>query len=195
MAKGLPLSALLPDKLDDMGTRVRSRMCDDQRVGAMKLAWDFVGKQLEAALRSSLDCDLVELLAKGWAQSGALTDFAARGDQPPGQQSLVELGEHEVKHELHPTVAVTIAPCPCVDLKFTFAVAAHIGGANLVIVDGHIVRGEIGEAWASAELSYEGIPLHSPADSDKVKLPGDFAFAPPGIPIPLLAARKAAAPI
>ena len=188
MANGLPLSALLPDRLDSMAERVRGKLGEDEQARGMKLAWDYVGKQLHGALKSVLDVDIVEILAKAWAKSDALSGLADPTGHSPGERTLIELGEHEVSRELHPTVAVTITSCPCVELKFTLAVSAHVGGANLAIVDGHIVGGELGETWASAILSYDGVPLHSPAESSKVELPGEFALVSPGIPILGLAA-------
>jgi hypothetical protein len=54
------------------------------------------------------------------------------------------------------------------------------------IVDGHIVGGDLGEAWATAQLSYEGTPLHDATESNKISIRGEFRFASPGIRIPLL---------
>ena len=79
---------------------------------------------------------------------------------------------------------MTIAPCPTVEIKFPLALTANISGVRLSILDGHIVGGDLGELWASAQLSYEGTPLHPPQESAKVRVPGEFAFAAPGIKIP-----------
>jgi len=186
VAEGVPLSALLPDRPASMAERVKDRMCEDQEVGGMKLAWGFVGAEVFNALKSVLDCDLFEILAKGWAQAGALGDFSDPDKHPPGERSVVELGAHDMSRELHPVIAVTVGSCPCVELKFTFTVTAKIGGVRLAILDGHIVGGDLGEALASGQLSYEGVPLHSAAESKKVGLPGEFSFAAPGIQIPRL---------
>ena len=42
----------------------------------------------------------------------------------------------------------------------------------------------LGELWASAQLSYESAPLHPAQESARVGVPGEFAFAAPGIKIP-----------
>lgn len=186
MADGVAVSALLPERLDSVADRVRTRLCDNEEVGSMKLAWDFIGKELHNSLKSALDCDLVEILARAWAQAAAISEFADPEKHPPGERSLVELGEHDVTRELHPVVAVTIGSCPCVELSFLLSLTAHIGGVRLAILDGHIVGGDLGELWASAQLSYEGVPLHPPQESAKVGVPGEFAFAAPGIKIPRL---------
>jgi hypothetical protein len=183
---GVPLGALIPERLDSVAERVRTRMCDDEQIGGMKLAWDFIGGELLGALKSVLDCDLLEILAGAWAQAAPLAAFADPDKHPPGERSVVEIGEHDVSRDLNPVIAVTVGSCPCVELSFTLALAAHVGGVRLSIVDGHIVGGDLGELWASAQLSYEGVPLHPPQESAKIAIPGEFTFTPPGIKIPQL---------
>ena len=186
MAERRSVGALLPERLDSMADRVKARMCDDERIGGMKLAWGFIGGQLQGALKSVLDCDLLELLGGAWAQAAPIVELADPARHPPGERSLVELGAHDVTRELHPIIAVTIDPCPTIELKFLFALTASISGVRLSVVDGHIVGGDLGELWASTQLSYEGIPLHPAQESAKIGIPGEFDFAPPGIRIPRL---------
>ena len=150
----------------------------------MSLAWDYVGSQLEGALKSALDCDALEVLAKGWANAKLLADYGDPDKHPPGERSVVELGAHDVSRDVHPVVGVTIGSCPCVELKFTFTVSGHFGGLKLALLDAHIVGGSIGDAWLTAQLSYNGVPLHDAAESRKVPLSGEFAFDPPGIALP-----------
>jgi hypothetical protein len=187
VAEGVRLSALLPERLDSVAEQVRTRLCDDKQVSGMKLAWDFIGDQLLDALKSVLDCDLLEVLAGAWARAAPLAALADPDKHPPGERSVIELGKHDVSRELKPVIAVTVASCPCVELNFLLVVAAHVGGVRLSVVDGHIVGGDLGELWASVQLSFEGVPLHPPTESAKVAIPGEFHFAPPGIAIPRLA--------
>ncbi|MCY7338559.1 MAG: hypothetical protein LH465_01145 [Sphingomonas bacterium] len=184
MAEGLPLSALLPDRLDGVAERVKGQLCENEQVGGMDLAWDFIGKEIHGALSSVLDCDLIGVLAKGWAEAAALSDYADPAKHPPGERSVVELGEHDFSREFEPVIGVTVASCPCVELRFTFALTAHVGGVKLAILDGHVTGGELGESWASAELSYAGVPLHPKTETNKLAIPGAFTFDAPGIPIP-----------
>lgn len=188
MADHFPLSALLPAKLDSLAEQMQARLCQDEQVGGMKLAWDYIGNELGTALKSVLDCDLIDLLARAWARAAPLAELADPAKLEPGERTLVELGKHEVKRDLHPVIAVTIGSCPCVELEFKFALVANIGAVRLAVVDGHIVGGDLGEIWASAQLSYEGTPLHPPSESRKLALPALFELDPPGIKIPRLSA-------
>jgi hypothetical protein len=189
MAEAVKLSALLPDKLDSLADRARERLCEDEQVGGMKLAWGYVGGQLTSALTAALDCDLMEVLAKGWATAKLLAEYGDPAKHPSGECSVVELGQHEISHEFNPVISVTIGKCPCVDLQFTLAVTASFNGLKLALADGHIAGGETGDASASGQLSLQGIPLHAPAESRKLALPGSFSFAPPGVRIPASADR------
>ena len=88
MADGLPLSALLPERLDGVAERVKDQLCEDEKVGGMDLAWDFIGKEIHGALSSVLDGDLIGVLAKGWAEAAALSDYADPAKHPPGERSV-----------------------------------------------------------------------------------------------------------
>lgn len=189
MAGSVALGDLLPDTLDSVADRVRDRMCDDKEIKGMKLAWGYIGKELNKAVKSALDHDLLDVLGNGWAGFSELAEFADPARHPRGERSVVELGEHEIKRELYPVIAVTVAPCPCIELKFLLELAAKVSGVRLSIIDGHIVGGDLGELWASAQLSYEGTPLHPAQESAKVGVPGEFAFDAPGIKIPPIASR------
>lgn len=189
MPDGPRLKDLLPGRLDKVGERARAKLIENESVGAMNLAWDYIGSQLNESLGQALDRDLMEVLAKGWASADLLAEFA--GGRAVGERSVVELGAHELSRELKPVVAVTIGSCPCIEIEFGFAVSANFGGVQLSIVDGHITGVRTGEAWASAQLSCEGVPLHDSAETPKLPIPAAFEFDAPGVPIPALASRPA----
>jgi len=183
MADTLTLGDLLPDRLDGIDDGARAALSENPDVGKMKLAWGYVGGQLQEALKSALDCPALDALASAWSTAALLAEYADAAKHPPGERSVVELGAHEVSREFNPVIAVTIGSCPCVELDFTFAVTANFGGVKLGILDGHIMGGETGDAWASAQLSLHGVPLHKPAESKKLALPGAFTFPAPGLAI------------
>ena len=191
MGDDLSLGSLLPARLDSLDEQVRARLCQDDQVGKMKLAWDYIGGEMGESLKSVLDCDLLEIFASAWAKAGPLAELADLAKHPPGERSLVELGGHDLKRDFHPVIAVTIGACPCVELHFTLALTAHIGGVRLAVTDGHIISGDLSEVWASVQLSYEGTPLHPPSESRKLEIPASFKFDPPGIEIPRLAGDHA----
>ena len=183
MAEALTLADLLPARLDGLADRAKEQLQKDGKAGGASLAWGYVAGQLGDALRSVLDIPALEMLAGAWSQAALLADHADPAKHPPGERSIVELGAHDVSQEFKPVVAVTIGDCPCAELEFTFAVTASFSGVKLALLDGCVTGGETGDAWASGQLSLQGVPLHKPAESKKLALPGTFAFDPPGIRI------------
>lgn len=170
---------LLPERFDGLEERVKEQLSDDPGVGDNKLAWDLIGSEVEGALRSVLDCDLIETLAKAWTMARALQDYADPAKHPPGEASVVHLGEREVERELHPVVAVTIGACECMELRFTLCLAATFSGLALSIRAPYIVGGTAGDLKVSAQLKYGAAALHKPGESRKIELPGRFGFSRP----------------
>jgi hypothetical protein len=169
---------LLPERFDGLEDRVKQQLSADPEVGRNKLAWNLIGSEIEGALRSVLDCDLIETLAKAWAAARALQDYADPDKHPPGEAAVVHLGEREVERELHPVASVTIGSCQCMELRFTLCLAAHFSGLALSIRAPYITGGTAGDVKASAQLKYGEVPLHKPQESRKVALPGRFVLSP-----------------
>jgi hypothetical protein len=175
-------SVLVPERLD--GREAKAKLCENEDIGCMKLAWDYIVDELRDAIADALDCDLLELLAKPIAEAEALAEAARKG---PGPWEL-HFGEQEVSRELHPTVAVTIGACPCTELEFEVSIAGHFSGLALIVRDGRIIGGKAGALWASAKIAYAGKPLHPKQETRRIPLPGEFRFRPPGLPIPRIGA-------
>jgi hypothetical protein len=170
---------LLPERFEGLEDRVKEQLCEDPGVGSDKLAWDLIGSEVEGALRSVLDCDLIETLARAWTTARALQDYADPAKHPPGEASVVHLGEREVERELHPVVAVTIGQCECMELRFTLCLAATFSGLALSIRAPYITGGSAGDLKVSAQLKYREMKLHKAAESRKIDLPGRFALSAP----------------
>jgi hypothetical protein len=170
---------LLPERFDGLEDRIKAQLSEDPGTGGNKLAWDLIGSEVEGALRSVLDCDLVETLAKAWTTARAVQDYADPAKHPAGEAAVVHLGERDVERELHPVVAVTIGSCECMELRFTLCLAAHFSGLALSIRAPHITGGIAGDLKASALLKYGEVALHKKLEARKIELPGRFGFSPP----------------
>jgi hypothetical protein len=179
MGKEIKVADLLPERIDGFGASAREVLRNDAKIAGQQLAWGYVSSNLQQALRKALDCDLFAVLAEGWAKSPLLQSYAAALTKPAAD---VRLGAHELTRELHPVVAVTIGPCPRIELEFTVQLAASFSGLKLEIADRHITGGVPGEMSASAGLSFKDVTLHE-AQSKRLELPSRFRFTDPGIPI------------
>jgi len=179
---GIKVADLLPEQLV-LGPAVEEAMQGDPAACPPGLAWDFIAGQAADALRSLLDCDVIELLAQGWAKARALQAYADPAQHPPGEMAIVHLAEHKFVREIHPVLQVAVAGCPPVSLRFTIALAAQVRGLALSIEGGHIRSAVAGDASVSAQLKYGAAKLTDEKQSGKVALPGRHVFTP-SIPIP-----------
>jgi hypothetical protein len=186
MAEGVKLKELLPDRLDRLDDEAKKEICRDEDVSNMRLAWGYIGSQLDGAIREVLDVEIFDLLGKAWANGALLLEYGDPAKHPPGQRDVVNVGEYSFERELHPTVEVTIATRACAELKFTLTLSGHFSGLHVAILNGHIVSCGSGDAWASAQLTFEGVPLHGEKKTKRVPLPGHHDFTAPGITIPRL---------
>jgi hypothetical protein len=170
---------LLPERLTGLEDRVKAQMSGDPEVGKSKLAWDLIGSEVERALRSVLDCDLIDTLAKAWAGALSVCDYADPAKHEPGETAVVHLGEQEFVRELHPVIGVTIAGCECMELRFTLSLTVHFSGLALSIRAPYITGGAAGDAHGNAQLSYGEVALHPAQESRKIELPGRFVLGSP----------------
>ena len=179
---GLTVASLLPDdlKLDEL---VKEHVCAEQKRTPMKLAWNLVGSEVRGALKTVLECDLLELLAEGWVKFRELQDYADPAKHPPGERNVVHVGKHDFVRDVHPVVSVTVAGRRCPDLRFTVRLKGSFSGLALTIEDGRITGGTGGDAHVSAQLRYGAAELHKEKESRTVALPGSFRFDP-GVRIP-----------
>jgi hypothetical protein len=170
---------LLPERLTGLEERVKEQMSGDPDVGKTKLAWNLIGSEVERALRSVLDCDLIDTLAKAWAGALSVREYGDPARHEPGETAIVHLGEQEFVRELNPVIGVTIAGCDCMELRFTLSLAVQFSGLALSIRAPYITGGAVGDAYVSAQLSYGEVALHPAQESRRIELPGRFDLGSP----------------
>jgi hypothetical protein len=133
-------------------------------------------------IRSRLNFDVVEVLARGWVFARELHEYKDPNKHPRGESSIVYLGEHKMTTELYPVLTMMIGPIRR-ELRFTLAMTAQINSVRLSIRDGHITGFGTGDCLVKAQLKYREIALHGPIASRKVTLPGHRDFTAPGLAI------------
>lgn len=174
---------LLPDTFNGMEGVVRDELSKNPATGLASTMWGFVGSTATDAIRSRLNFDVVELLGRGWALARELHEYKDPVKHPPGQRSILHLGEHEMTTELHPVLTLMIGSMQAPSLRFTLEITAHIRSVALGILDGHITGLGSGDCFLSAQLKHSEIALHNPLETRKVTLPGHYSFKTPGLPI------------
>jgi hypothetical protein len=180
---GVTLGQLVPDPFYGMESTVKSEASRSAGVEQKNLLWSFVGSKAEEAVRDALDCDVFEVIAQGWCLACELHEYTDRTKHPIGEKSVVHLGEHAFKVDVHPTVVVIIDKAEAARLRFTLELAANFRAVALSICNGCITGIAAGDGYVSAQLKYGSVSLHKRKDSRKIKLPVQTDFRAPGYAI------------
>lgn len=183
MSSGVTLKQLLPSRLDAMEDTVEQELRNNEEPDHSLLAWRFIKSTAADELRGALDCDVFDVIARGWCKARELHEFSDPASHPPGQTTVVHLGEHALPTSVHPILSIRVGGVQCLSLKFTVEVTANFRSAALSIRNGHIIAVAPGDASVSAQLKYGKVKLHKAEESPKVQLPGHVAFKAPGLEI------------
>ena len=176
------VTGLLPDTFKDMESTVKNELSKDPATTVAGKLWGLIGSAATDAIRNRLNFDVVELLGCGWVVARELHEYKDRQKHPPNETSIVYLGEHKMKTDVHPVVIVTIGPIRR-EIPFTLELTAQINSVALLIRDGHITGAGTGDCFVQAQLKCGETALHDPVKSKKVPLPGRYDFQAPGLTI------------
>ena len=183
---GCKVSDLLPETFDHLDEVIKEGLDGDSegaRPSIPRFAWKILQSKASQAVRDVLDGDVFELLARAWCVARELHDFTDGRKYPPGKDSTVFLGNHQVSTEVHPVLVVTVGSLEGARLRFTLTLTAHFRSAALTIRDGHITAIDAGDCSVGAQLKYKDTKLHKELESREVKLPGRLRLQPPGLAI------------
>jgi hypothetical protein len=185
---GLTVRDLLPSHLKKMDEAVKGELERDASLKTAGFPLGLSGKiadQTADAVAKTLDVDVIELLARGWAKAWELHEYSeAAGKHPPNEVDTLFLGEHDLRHELHPTAVLSFGAFSRITMEFVVEVAAHLKTAQLTVKGGKIT--DVGECTGSvsAEFKFAGIPLHDALESHPLVLVRSFHLPQDGLKIP-----------
>ena len=172
---------LLPADLNRMDQVIETELGKEHGAGFPGFVWKLIGSEANDALRATLSSDMFELLAKGWCVARELHKYSDRAKHPPGERSIVFLGEHTLTSSVYPVIIVTVGPTQYPPLRLTLELKATFRTAALTIQDGHIRALSAGDCAVSAQLKYGELKLHDELKSRDVTLPGKLEFEAPGL--------------
>ena len=169
------LADLLPESLEGLGDQIKAHVGEQK--GA--IAWPLVEGQALNGLRSELGkFDLFGMLGQAWAKARELRSYRDPSAQPAGAVSIVPLGQHSAVMAAEPELNLTIAGWKAPPLKLGLVGTALFESVHLSIRDGHVVAAAPGKCTFTTALSCGSIPLHTPKELAKLKLPGELRFEP-----------------
>jgi len=179
---GIRLRDLLPPDVE-MKSVVKDELRKDADINQLSLAWRFVGSEATDAVRNVLDCDVFEIVARGWCVARELHEYTDSHKHPHDEKSVVHLGEHKFATNVHPVLNISVGAIHCPPLRFTLELAANFRSVALSICNGRITGVGAGDGYVSAQLKYGDVKLHKNKESKKVPLPVEYKFRDPGLSI------------
>ena len=172
----LTMADLLPDPIEGLADQLKAHAAEHAG-GAVP--WGLVEGQAVSGLKSELgNFGLFDQLAHAWASIGAVRAYRDPAKQPPGQTSIVPLGQHQAALTAEPALSLVIAGFALPPLRLGFVVTAIFESVHLSIRDAALVAASPGKCMLTAGLSCGSVALHPPKEITKVKLPGEFRFEP-----------------
>jgi hypothetical protein len=179
MVMSMKLSALLPAELHIDPAEMS--LGQGKTVSATMLS--FVGTKVQDAIASSLDIDVLELIAEAWAKTGELRELCEGERRSEAQH--VFLAKHDVECESRVKVLVEFAGAaglgaslaPVTD-ELRLILKAKFEGIGLTIDKGFIVAVDAGKGAAQAELRYSNAKLVA-TTSGWVELPAKHTLRHP----------------
>lgn len=182
----LNVADLLPGKFDSMDEALKQGLENEPGIAKMPIpqfAWHTIGSKATQAIRSVLNFNIYEVLARAWRKAPELQQFKDTDKYPPGQERSVLLGKHEISMYLYPDLTIYFGAVDIKDVRFNLEIGAEFRTAELLILNGHIIGIGGADFSAKAQLTYRGVRFHNPYQSKECKLLKSYRFDPPGIKI------------
>ena len=147
------------------------------------LSWDLVRSTLAKELEEGLANGLMSWLAKGWSVARQLRELKNE-EGKDGKPALFKLGRHKMTGTLHPEITISCGGTSLPPVRFDVPMEATINATSLRVKDGHITGLGGGECAVVMRIEYDGEDLTGDLPLKTFKLPTEYAFREPGIPIP-----------
>jgi hypothetical protein len=174
---------LLPTDLSQMDSIIRAQIEKSEVKQLPAFAWKFLESKTNGAIHQALDCDVLDLLGKGWSAARELHKFTNTTLHPAGEKSILTLGKHTLTAISHPSLVITVDSVQLKEIRFTLELNANLRTAVLAIQDAHIQSVDCGEFSVSARLKYKEVVLYESPDSQDMPMFGEYTFKSPGLAI------------
>ena len=179
---GCTIRQLLQDEFESLDAAVSEARNDDAALKTKRLptfALAIAAKRAAEKVRSALDIDIIEPIARAWANAPELRKGADEADLSPDKTAVISLGAHHLSASYSPVADVTVATIGALKLVFGLSLSVGVTAADVTITDRKIVKIGKTEAEASASLSLGPFTLSHPVEHTKLKLHDEIVLAVP----------------
>jgi hypothetical protein len=104
--------------------------------------------------------ELPDLLVPSWKKARELQEALEQSRKEPEQVIVLDLSEHIITNEYHPSIEIRIAGVPSPKrIEFTVQILTRLKGINLKIQDGAIVEIQAGSCDFEGKIKYENLTI------------------------------------
>jgi hypothetical protein len=163
-------------KTAQIGSNLDSKK--EEIVAEISVPWEPLKEKMVEEIVKLLDLPLKDFCLAAWKKNRELQQFADREKYPPDETNKVNLIEHEITGEYHPTVEVSFAGKTFPKLKFDLNVSLKLTGCVLTIQDGKIKEILPGNCQGEAVLQWKKAVL-AKATTETVDIGGEIKLEKP----------------
>lgn len=143
--------------------------------------WPSARRAIDQALQQLLSVPMSQIIAGGWNQYRALTEYRDRKKHPSEEVALFPLGQHTITSTHKPQIEILVNDRRIGSVDFEIRLAMEIEAAILKIQDGRIWEVEVGSCRGGGTLMF-GPAILFERKTGKVRLPAVISF-PRGVSI------------
>lgn len=179
---GYTIRQLLQDQLQNMDEAVAQARHADPDLKSKQLpgmALAIAGNRVAEKLRDALHIDVLEPIARAWANSPELRKAADEADLSSDKTAVVSLGEHDLSAQILPVADVTFAAVGNLKLEFQLTLSVGVSLADVTITERKIVKIGKLEGEASAALSLGPLSLSHPLSHTRIRIHDEFILETP----------------
>lgn len=191
-----PLEVFSPEAAVRAAAAVREELASASEAGWRTAPLSLMGSKLRESLGTALaEFDLFKLFVDGWIN---LREFKALCDPAvvaSGRTRHVKIGSIDQNLPIDLGVSLRFGPLHSAPIVFTTTFNGKFDAVECAVRRGHIVAVGGGGCDLSVTIGHGGSNIQPKKRIKRFNLPGEFAFAEPGIRIPHSAAVPPPAPL
>lgn len=123
------------------------------------IKWPAAMPDLVSKIGELFSVELPDVLIASWKKAAELQQALEESRNAPEAVTILELAEHTVSSDFHPSIEIRVLGVPSKKIQFTVRLLANLKGINLKIQGGAITEIQAGSCEFEGKLQYEDLTI------------------------------------
>ena len=124
------------------------------------IKWPAAMPDLASKIGELFNVELPDLLVSSWKKARELQEALEESRKSPDEVIVLDLAEHEITNEFHPSIEIRIAGLPLSKkIEFKVQIVTALKGINLKIQAGTITEIQAGSCDFEGKIKYEDLTI------------------------------------